>query len=114
MQALIRFEQTNLTETLYALLRGVTRWNSISPKVTDRVAEKQVSGAQRPVYYDLVIPVFRFLGYPGGTAVITKGDVHQIEDRIDEEGLTGSWKDYLASKSPIVFTTKSSGYLEAK
>lgn len=112
--AFVRWEQTHLVEAVYALRRGLARWQSLGTTITDRVKEKIVSGPDRPKAFELDIPLFRFLMYPGGKSVITPSSVAAAEARMADRGLLEAWEGHLNSRSPVVFGTERTGYLKRR
>ncbi len=107
-----RWESTHLVEAVYALKRGLARWLSMGTNDTARVPEKIVSKPPTPKFFELDIPLFRFISYPGGKSVLTPTTVAAAEARLDDLGVRTAWDEHHASQSGNIFQTKRTGYLE--
>lgn len=107
-----KWEATLIAETVYALFRGQTHYSSLLAASSQSVPEHQTSKPATPKFYELAIPLFRFFGYPGGRAIITPGAVAAAVKQMADEGIDSDWEEHLEGRSPTVFATKRSGYLE--
>ena len=112
-EVFVRWETTHLVEALYAIRRGLTSWLSLYETHGGRVPDKVVSKPATPKFLELVVPLFRFIDYPGAKALLTPSDVLRAEADMSPE-LKDAWEKHLASRSGVVFQTKASGYLERR
>lgn len=103
-----------MIEALYRLLNGHASFSSLAPSRPVRTSKRPPARFSGPRFYELFLPVFRFILYPGGRTLITPSLLDQASKEIDAQGLGAAWRAHLRSKSGVIYEVKRTGYLERR